>query len=193
MSMSMVEQPPRREQAAAREAAIARGAAAYAFFAASGLALAGAGWCVVMDWDGYMRALGDPLRENFWALVLPGVAAVMGAAAVHRPFMRAVRARRDPYAHAWAAAGVAAAHAAYAGMMFLAVAGGRLFFGHYGPLTETVEETLVRAAEEALAVGFVSAVLGLLPNVLIATGFTGLVLRAARRRGGQGVAPGEAK
>lgn len=160
-------------EALPRELVMARRAAAYASFVLAGWAVVSAAWILLDSYPAYLRAITRPWDMDFWMLLPPGVAAALGAAAVHSPFMRAVRAGRAPWAHAWAAAGVLAAHAAYAALVF-GVALGREALLRDAPLLSA--RVLSQAEDYALVAGAMSLILGFLPNVLFAEAFAGFML-----------------
>jgi hypothetical protein len=165
-----------------REAVAARRAAAYAFFVVAGWAVAGAACVLTLNWYDLRDALAHPLQEAFWLLVLPGPAAALGAAAVHRRFMRAVREGRDAHAHGWAAVGVLAAHAAYGVLVFVLELAGDALVRPYAPLHQSLAAGLAQAGQGGLGAGLLSLVFGFLPNVLIAELFAGFMLRPHARR-----------
>jgi hypothetical protein len=162
-----------------REAVIARRLAAYAVFVVGGWAVAGAACGLVLGWGELLQAVSRPQGDGFWVLVLPGLAAALGAAAVHWPFMRAVREGRVAHAHGWAAAGVLAAHAAYVVLGFVAALGAER---HVRDLLVQHQfgAALASAWEEAWIVGLVALIFGFLPNVLVAEVFAGVMVHRHR-------------
>lgn len=152
-----------------------RYAPAYAFFMVAAWAVV-ALWCFVMVGD-----VADALRNIFWVAAASGPAAALGAAAVHRPFMRAVRGGRAPRAHGWAALAVVVAHLAYAALVFIWLMVADPQVRNAWLAQRQYSAALTQAGEVAGAIGAVSLIFGLLPNLLIAQGFAAFMLRARGR------------
>lgn len=154
-----------------------QGAAAYGFLMLAGWAVAAMVLGAFVGWGDIAGALRHPLSDNFWMLALAGPAAVIGAAAVHRPFVQALRTDSVSAVHRWTLAGVLAAHAAYATMnaaqylMWESSSGYRLYFA----------DPLGNAIISGLLMGATSLLLGLLPTALIALAFAEFLLWAHRK------------
>lgn len=143
-------EPPAGGEELPRKVAMARRATAYAFFVLAGWVVVSAAWILLESYPAYVRAITQPWEMAFWMLLLPGVAAGMGAAA-----------------------GVLAAHAAYAALVFAVALGHEALLRDASPLAPRV---LAEAGDYALVAGVVSLILGFLPNVLVAEGFAGFML-----------------
>jgi len=138
---------------------------------------------------GLAQIYGHPERPTLWMLTLPGLAAVLAAAAVTLPFMRAVASGSRLQLHAWALAGVLAAHLIYT-IMVLA----ELYFGFHTIVGETFglhgmddwstpPRDLLNIAG---SIGVISLMLGFLPNQIIASGFAEFQLWRKRETANSG-------
>ena len=148
-------------------------ASAYGFLAVAALAAAVAVTAALGDWNEIVASLHYPLTDFPWMLALAAPAAVVGAMAVHRPFMRALRAGSLSAVHYWTFAGLLAAHAAYVTMnaaqymMWESFSGYRLYF----------TDSLGNAIIFGLMMGAVSLLFGLLPTALVALAFAEFMLK----------------
>ncbi len=141
--------------------------AAYLYFFAAGVSVACTGLMLMDDFNGLIDAVTHPGWDMTPLIVLPGAAAAIAAWMVQAPFLRAVRARRRTGVYGWTVLGVIAAHAAYAVLVFWLV---------------LVSENAKSAIGIAGAIGFMSLILGFLPNLLFGVCFAEVVLGLERNR-----------
>lgn len=157
--------------------------AAHGFFLLAGLAVACAAWGLLAGWHRLLDTLSHPGQGDFWFLILPGPAAALAAFAVHQPYLRALAAGRSWRLYGWALLGVLAAHLAYVLLMLPAPLVGILWHDWATPTLQGSPERpdllmlLHRGLEVSAIAGVFSLILGLIPNLLIAAGFTEFLLR----------------
>lgn len=141
--------------------------AAYLYFFAAGIATACLGLMLMDGFNGLIDVVTRPRWDMTPFIVLPGVAAVIAAWMVQAPFLRAVRARRRAGVYGWTVLGVISAHAAYAVFVFWLV---------------MLSENAKSAIGIAGAIGFMSLILGFLPNLLLGLCFAEVLLGLGRNR-----------
>ncbi len=142
--------------------------AAYLYFFTAGISVACLGIGLLDGINGLIDVVRHPGWDMTPLLVLPGAGAIIAALMVQAPFLRAVRARRRAGVYGWTVLGVIAAHATYAVLVFWLV---------------VVSENARAAIGIAGAIGFMSLILGFLPNVLFGICFAEFLLARNRRAG----------
>lgn len=157
-----------------------RRAAAYGFLTVSAMAMAVVAVVLglLTGWKAIVDALRHPLSDTFWMLALAFPAAALGAAAVHRPFLRALQAGSVSAVHRWTLTGVLAAHAAYAGLNAVVIFASESYPTLHLFLTYRLEE----AGFDALLLCVISLFFGFLPNASIALAFAEFLLWRRRKK-----------
>lgn len=166
--------------------------AAYGLFLLVGLTVPAIAVLIIDGIRGLAQTYGHPERPMLLMLILPGLAAVLAAAAVTLPFMRAVENRNRLQLHAWALAGVLAAHLIYT-IMILA----ELYFGfhtmvgeifglHASKAWSVPRRELLNVAGSA---GVISLMLGFIPNQIVASGFAEFLLWRERQAASSTITP----
>ncbi len=145
--------------------------AAYGYFFFAGITSACLGIAAVGGVRFIVELFRNPASGLSPEILLAGLAAVIGAGAVHKPFLRAVDARRRLRAYGFVTLGVIAAHVAYA-LLFL--------------LFEMAGDGMVPTRtnlEVAMYVGAISVMFGFLPNMAFGSCFAEFLLERNRRAG----------
>ena len=142
--------------------------AAYLFLFIAGITTEALAYLLVEGTSGVLGHFYSVRWDNLAIDLLPGIAAVLAAGALHTRFVRAARGRRRPQLYGWALLGVALSHAIYGVLaaVLLTVVG----------QTNAGALPLNNAIEAAVLFGTFSAMLGFIPNLLFATGFAEAVL-----------------
>ncbi len=142
--------------------------AAYAFIFIAGLSTEFLAFFLLGGANGLAFHFSFTNWDNLLIDIMPGMAAVIAAAALHIPFMRAVRTGRRLPLYGWTLLGVVCAHAAYALLM--------LFYAYFFPRFPTHQSPELFALQAAYIYGLFSLALGFIPNLLYCIGKTEALL-----------------
>jgi len=146
--------------------------AAYAYFFIAGMTSA----CMGISWFLGISFIDAIFFHQGRVSLLPetiiaGIAAVIGAWAVHKPFLREARIQRRGRMWQWVVLGVIASHVIYVVLIS--------FNEIYSSGTLYID----RHADYALVIGFFSVVLGLVPNTLFGICFAETLLWQGKNGG----------
>lgn len=145
--------------------------AAYGYFFFAGITSACLGIAAFGGARFIVELFRNPAAGLSPEILMAGVAAVIGAGAMHKPFLRAVQARRRPLAYGFVTLGVIAAHVAYA-----------LLFLLFEMAGDGMVPTLTQL-EGAMYVGAFAVMFGFLPNMAFGSCFAEFLLERNRRAG----------
>ncbi len=134
--------------------------AAYVYLFVAGVASATLGFVMLLGPSAVIRM--HPDREDLEFIGLAGAAAIIAAAMVHAPFVRAARACNRMRVYAWTLGGVVASHLAYAALVFVA--------------NVLLRGTSGDAGAIALFAGLFSFMLGFLQNLLAGTALAEILM-----------------